>query len=298
MLSNSKGSVEGWFYYNRSGALGDTNLITGDLGVLSIVTSGIDRVAKIVIGGVTITSSFNLVNLTWYHISYSWDVNGIEGTSYKVKLYVNNIERGSSTSSLTMTTGTDFSIVALPGSNVSVVGVDEVIVWGKAKTSFNATTEQTIVTDAIYNSNNYIDDGEDLVDAVSDLDNAIKEKTVHGASFFISGNITAGQGLIYYIIPKGFTAQKVKIGVTGVPTGSGILSVDVNYHATDPASVTTIFTQTGNKPALVYNGALTDESGTPDVVTLATGGIISVSVDEATMGSGNWTNLMVTIMAV
>ena len=75
----------------------------------------------------------------------------------------------------------------------------------------------------------------------------------------------------------------MQIAVVTAPTGANLI-VDVNYVAGgswDGTNATTIFT-TGpgtNRPEIAAS-AFIDDSGTPDVTSLAAGGIISISIDQ------------------
>lgn len=117
---------------------------------------------------------------------------------------------------------------------------------------------------------------------------------VAGMSFFIPGNAYVANNIQYARIPKAFTLSKVQIAVDSAPTGANLI-VDVHYHATDPTSLTTVFTTTGNRPEIAASGT-TDDSGTPDVTSLAAGGIVGICIDQ--VGSTlPGSNLMVTLVA-
>lgn len=120
-----------------------------------------------------------------------------------------------------------------------------------------------------------------------------------GISFFMPGNIYTGENIMSIRVPKAFTISKVQISVLTAPTGSA-LTVDVNYVAyssdgTAP-SPTTIFTTQASRPS-ISAGNYSDDSGTPDVTSVAAGGFLSFSVD-AVGSTVTGANLMITIVAV
>jgi hypothetical protein len=117
-----------------------------------------------------------------------------------------------------------------------------------------------------------------------------------GVSFYMQGVIYTGENIMYVRVPKAFTISKVQIAVTTAPTDAS-LTVDVNYHATDPTSLTTIFTTgPGTERPSIASTATTDDSGAPDVTSIAAGGFLSFSVD-AVGSTVAGANLMVTIVA-
>jgi len=121
--------------------------------------------------------------------------------------------------------------------------------------------------------------------------------TPAGVSFFTS-TVTAGSNVFLTQAPKAFIISNVKIAVLGAPTVSGSVSVDVTYHATNPALMTTIFTQTASgRPTLSYDSnPLTDTSDPPGVTAIAAGGFIGINIEDLTVGTGVWSGLSVTIV--
>jgi hypothetical protein len=100
-----------------------------------------------------------------------------------------------------------------------------------------------------------------------------------GMEFFIAGNAYVAENIVWKVIPVAFSSiSKVVITVVTAPTGANLI-VDVNYHASAAASATTIFTTQGNRPEIAA-AAYTDDSGTPDVTSLAAGGVIGISIDQ------------------
>jgi hypothetical protein len=95
---------------------------------------------------------------------------------------------------------------------------------------------------------------------------------------FIEGNAYVAENIFWLRASKAFTVSKVRIGAVTAPTGSTLI-VDVNYHATDPTSASTIFTTQANRPAIAIS-AYTADSGTPDVTSIADGGWLGISIDQ------------------
>lgn len=107
----------------------------------------------------------------------------------------------------------------------------------------------------------------------------------------IDGQVYVQDTIVWRRIPYAMTLSKVRLGLYPAPTGTGSTKGFIVYHATTPASATTIFT-TGpetNAPA-VTNGNLTADSGIPDVTSLAAGGWVGFgfkSVCATTPGGGS-----------
>lgn len=92
--------------------------------------------------------------------------------------------------------------------------------------------------------------------------------------FTLGGVIGAGANQGPAIpVPRNCTIDKVYIYVKTAPTGSSII-VDVNKNGT------TIFTTQTNRPEIA-TGNNSDESGTPDVTSLAKNDILTVDIDQA-----------------
>jgi len=107
-----------------------------------------------------------------------------------------------------------------------------------------------------------------------------------GISMAIGGSLSTGENQVLVPIPHSFTVNYVKAGVITPPAGS-TLAIDINYHASNPASLGSIFTTQGNRPQ-ISDGNYTDISGTPDTTALSAGGFLSISIDDigsATAGS-------------
>ena len=92
------------------------------------------------------------------------------------------------------------------------------------------------------------------------------------------------------LIPRAMTLTEVKVSVTTAPAGSS-LNIDVNYHATAPGSVSTIFTNSSpDEPSIAAAGYCDTRvmTGT-DVTSLAANGFVTVDLDQkgsSTAGAG------------
>jgi len=95
---------------------------------------------------------------------------------------------------------------------------------------------------------------------------------------FLGGKAYVDENIVYFRISKAMTLSKVRIGAVTAPTGASLI-VDVNYHATDPTAMTTIFVTQTNRPTIA-DGAHTGDSGTPNITSLAEGGWIGISIDQ------------------
>ena len=92
-------------------------------------------------------------------------------------------------------------------------------------------------------------------------------------SFAVVGTLAVGTDKAPTIVaPCTLTIVKVKVVVKTAPTGSSII-VDVNKLGT------TIFTTQGNRPEIAI-GETQDDSGTPDVASLAEGDKITIDIDQ------------------
>lgn len=81
-------------------------------------------------------------------------------------------------------------------------------------------------------------------------------------------------------VPKACTISKVMISCATAPTGTDGITVDVHYHATVLASATTIFTTgPGTERPVIAASGFDDDSGAPDVTSLAADSYISFFID-------------------
>jgi hypothetical protein len=101
---------------------------------------------------------------------------------------------------------------------------------------------------------------------------------INGVGFIIGGTVSTGEDKLMIPVPHSFTIKNVIAGVKTAPV-TGTLAVDVNYHATNPSSMTTIFTTQANRPQIA-SGNYSDVSATPDVTAITAGGFLAVSVDS------------------
>ena len=108
-------------------------------------------------------------------------------------------------------------------------------------------------------------------------------------SFSQGGTLTTGTGAFRWYNRTGATRtiQTVTASVGTQPTGASIL-VDVNKNGT------TIFTTQSNRPTIAVS-TNEDESGAPDVTSLAAGDYLTVDIDQ--IGSTvAGSNLVVTVV--
>lgn len=73
----------------------------------------------------------------------------------------------------------------------------------------------------------------------------------------LEGNAYTGTGIVKIQIPYALTVSKVYLGAGTAPTGSA-LTYDVNYHASDPDSATSIFNTNPSIAATSHTGNSTD----------------------------------------
>ena len=92
------------------------------------------------------------------------------------------------------------------------------------------------------------------------------------AIFTVTGTLAVGTGSTRLYFNDARIITKVRIGVGTAPTGANII-VDVNKGGT------TIFTTQSGRPEIAASG-FTDESGTPDVTSLAAGDYLTVDIDQ------------------
>lgn len=96
--------------------------------------------------------------------------------------------------------------------------------------------------------------------------------------------IKQGQALI----PGAFTISKAKIYGDEVPTGASLI-VDVNKNGT------TIFTTQANRPEIAI-GEHSDDSGSPNITSVAEGDRLSVDIDQVGSGVAGGDDLLVVII--
>ena len=95
----------------------------------------------------------------------------------------------------------------------------------------------------------------------------------------LGGNAYVADNIVIMRAPYAMTVAKVRIGAGKVaPTDANLIG-DVHYHATNPTSMTTIFTTQGNRPEIIAT-EFTADSGVPDVTSLAAGGWIGFCIDQ------------------
>lgn len=92
------------------------------------------------------------------------------------------------------------------------------------------------------------------------------------AIIFNLGLASVGTKQAQALIPGSYTISKVKIYADNAPIGASLI-VDCNKNGV------TIFTTQANRPEIAISGH-SDDSGVPDVTTLAEGDRLSVDVDQ------------------
>jgi len=120
------------------------------------------------------------------------------------------------------------------------------------------------------------------VDTLANLNAKISDANLSDyvtLTFFIpTADITVGTNKTYEIYaPIALTVDKVYIHAKAAPGTGKTVTVDVNKNGT------TIFTTQANRPSITES-TKADESGTPDVTSVAKNDIISMDIDEATSG--------------
>ena len=105
---------------------------------------------------------------------------------------------------------------------------------------------------------------------------------------FNLGLATVGIKQAQALIPGPLTISKVKIYADTAPVGASLI-VDVNKNGT------TIFTTQANRPA-IPSGGHADDSGAPNVTSLAEGDRLSVDVDQVGSTTPGDNDLLVTII--
>jgi hypothetical protein len=107
----------------------------------------------------------------------------------------------------------------------------------------------------------------------------VPHSSVGGASaqpftFYLGGDAYTGTGIIKLQLPFAITATSVVLGAGTAPTGSS-LTYDLNYHATDPDSSTTIFSVNPSITATNHTGS----SSSFSTSSLAKNGWIVIDCD-------------------
>lgn len=101
----------------------------------------------------------------------------------------------------------------------------------------------------------------------------------------IGGNLYTGTDILGVAIrTPAMTVTKVRLGARTAPTGS-VVTVDLNYHATDPDSAATIFSSNPSIAATAHTG----ESTSFSTSTFADGGFLLIDIDavgSSTPGTG------------
>ena len=97
-------------------------------------------------------------------------------------------------------------------------------------------------------------------------------------SWSFPGTLAVAAGTLYYQLPVAETYVACTATVSTAPTGAAV-RVDVNYHATAPASAVTIWTTNGNRPSIAASAFLNSAVTAPEVTAFAAGGVLSCDVD-------------------
>jgi len=105
---------------------------------------------------------------------------------------------------------------------------------------------------------------------------------------FNLGLATVGTKQAQALIPGPLTISKVKIYADTAPVGASLI-VDVNKNGS------TIFTTQANRPA-IPSGGHSDDSGTPNITSLAEGDRLSVDIDQVGSTTPGGNDLLVTII--
>jgi len=131
---------------------------------------------------------------------------------------------------------------------------------------YNSTRHTKAVHDSLALSHDSLSDV-----SVNDHISAGTIKTT--LSFAVTSTLTTGTDKAPTLVaPCALTIVKVKVVVKTAPTGATLI-VDVNKAGT------TIFTTQGNRPEIAI-GETQDDSGTPDVTSLAEGDKLTVDIDQ------------------
>jgi hypothetical protein len=135
-------------------------------------------------------------------------------------------------------------------------------------------------------------------DAKIPTSQAVKEHVLAARprAFIISLGVAAvaeaTPNLLVVQIPYAMSLAKVRLSFNAAaPTGTGSTKGLIKYHATDPTALATIFsTGPETEAPAVTDGNFSDDSGTPDTVTLAAGSWIGVGFSSicGTTGGTGW----------
>lgn len=106
--------------------------------------------------------------------------------------------------------------------------------------------------------------------------------------FCIQGTAQVSIKVIQALSGRAATIAKVKVYADTAPTGASLI-VDVNKNGT------TIFTTQANRPTLAI-GQNSDDSGTPDVTSIAEGDRWSIDIDQVGSTEPGGNDLLVTIV--
>lgn len=115
-----------------------------------------------------------------------------------------------------------------------------------------------------------------------------KVDDIHGICFILKGEATTGAKKTQALIPCPLTISTVIVYSDVAPTGASLIA-DINKNGT------TIFTTQGNRPEVAIGGHA-DESGTPNITSLAKGDRVSVDVDQVGSTVKGGDDLLVTVI--
>ena len=97
-------------------------------------------------------------------------------------------------------------------------------------------------------------------------------------SWTFPGTLAVTTGAMFYQLAVAETYVGCTATVNTAPTGAD-LRLDVNYHATAPASAVTIWTTNTNRPTIAATAKLNSAVTAPEVTAFAAGGVLSCDVD-------------------
>lgn len=126
------------------------------------------------------------------------------------------------------------------------------------------------------------------LDVALNEDGTLKVAVPAHMKFCIQGTAKVVTKIIQALTGTASTISKVKIYSDTAPTGAALI-VDVNKNGT------TIFTTQGNRPTIAIDGHA-DDSGTPDVTSVAEGDRLSVDIDQVGSTVAGGDDLLVTIV--
>lgn len=115
-----------------------------------------------------------------------------------------------------------------------------------------------------------------------------KADDIHGICFVLKGEASTGVKKTQALIPCSLTISKVVVYSDVAPTGASLIA-DINKNGT------TIFTTQGNRPEVAIGGHA-DESGTPNITSLAKGDRVSIDVDQVGSTVKGGDDLVVTVI--